>query len=93
MTTNPADLYERTRDALGQLRELRRTVADLSREYAALDPDDLTVDALGETLTVGAALVGTQDGLVGVDRGLGAVDDAFDVPLQYGSRIGRQSEQ
>ncbi len=51
--TNPADLYERSREALGQLRDLRRTVAALSREYADLEPNELAVDNLGEALTAG----------------------------------------
>ncbi|WP_326603484.1 hypothetical protein [Rhodococcus sp. PD04] len=87
--TNPADLYERTRDALGQLRDLRRTLVALSREYADLEPHELAVDNLGEALTAGDAITGVLDGLSTVDRAIEDVDDALDHPLQLASRLGR----
>lgn len=87
--TNPADLYDRARDALGQLRDLRRTLVALSREYAALEPHELAVDNLGEALTAGDAIAGILDGLSTVDRAIEDVDDALDHPLQLASRLGR----
>ncbi|WP_072816169.1 hypothetical protein [Rhodococcus zopfii] len=90
--TNPADLYERSREALGQLRDLRRTVAALSREYADLEPNELAVDNLGEALTAGEALAEIMEGLSAVDRAIDDVEDAFDRPFQHASRLLRPQQ-
>ncbi len=62
----------------------------LSREYAALDADELGVDELGDPLSVAEALSRTRAGLAGVDRALAAVDDAFDPALAASSRLFRK---
>lgn len=91
MAVNPADLDARVRDALGELRDLRRLVVELSREYAVLDADGLGVDDLGVALSPADALAGVRESLAGVDRALAAADDAFDPALAASSRLFRRS--
>lgn len=91
MAVSPADLDVRVRDALGELRDLRRLVVELSREYAVLDADGLGVDDLGEPLSPADALAGVREGLSEVDRALSAADDAFDPALAASSRLFRRS--
>ena len=62
----PSDLYFRLQDALGALRDVRRTVGELSREYADLDAAELAVDTLGDALSPADALGRTRAGLADV---------------------------
>ncbi|WP_238774476.1 hypothetical protein [Prescottella equi] len=80
----PSDLYFRLQDALGALRDVRRTVVELSREYADLDATELAVDTLGDALSPADVLGRTR-------AGLDAVDDAFDSTLSHSSRLLRPS--
>ena len=87
----PSDLYFRLQDALGALRDVRRTVAEISREYAELDARELAVDTIGDALSPADALGRTLAGLDDVARTLDAVDDAFDSALSPASRLLRPS--
>nr|NKW56701.1 hypothetical protein [Prescottella equi] len=89
-TVQPSDLYFRLQDALGALRDVRRTVVEISREYADLDATELAVDTLGEAFCPADALGRTRAGLADVARTLDAVDDAFDSALSPSSRLLRQ---
>ncbi|WP_420880263.1 hypothetical protein [Rhodococcus sp. (in: high G+C Gram-positive bacteria)] len=84
----PSDLYFRLQDALGTLRDVRRTVIEISRDYADLDATELTVDTLGDALSPADALGRTRAGFA---RTLDAVDDAFDSALSPASRLLRPS--
>ncbi|MFX1787061.1 hypothetical protein [Prescottella equi] len=83
----PSDLYFRAQDALGDLRELKRTITDLTREYAALDATELAVDELGSELTPSEAVTQTLAGLANIARALDDTDDAFDTTMQTASRL------
>ncbi|NKS85632.1 hypothetical protein GS894_23835 [Rhodococcus hoagii] len=83
----PSDLYFRLQDALGDLRELKRTVTDLAREYVDLDATELAVDDLGSELTPSEALTQTLAGLASIDQALDNSDDAFDTTMQTASRL------
>ncbi|MET3642780.1 hypothetical protein ABIC73_004383 [Prescottella equi] len=83
----PSDLYFRLQDALGALRDVRRTVVEISREYADLDATELAVDTLGDALSPADALGRTRAGLEDIVRALDAVDDAFDAALSPSSRL------
>ncbi|NKR30217.1 hypothetical protein GS538_09200 [Rhodococcus hoagii] len=85
--TQPADLYHRTQDALGALRDLQRTITDLAREYADLNATELAVDNLGAELTPADALTQTRAGLTDLARTLDAADDAFDATMRTSSRL------
>ncbi|MBM4575899.1 hypothetical protein GS415_08500 [Rhodococcus hoagii] len=76
----PSDLYFRLQDALGALRDVRRTVVEISREYADLDATELAVDTLGKPSAL-PMLGRTRACLADVARTLDAVDDAFDSAL------------
>ncbi|WJJ14523.1 hypothetical protein P9990_25350 (plasmid) [Prescottella equi] len=86
-TVQPSDLYFRVQDALGGLRELQRTITDLTREYADLDAAELAVDNLGSELSPREALTQTLAGLASVAQALDATDDAFDTTMQTASRL------
>lgn len=83
----PSDLYFRLQDALGDLRELKRTITDLTREYADLDATELAVDDLGNELTPSEALTQTLAGLTSIAQALDNTDDAFDTTMQTASRL------
>ncbi|NKR28881.1 hypothetical protein GS966_27635 [Rhodococcus hoagii] len=87
----PSDLYFRLQDALGSLRDVRRTVTEISRDYAELDAIELAVDELGDALTPADALGRTRAGLADVLRTLDAADDAFDGTMASSSRLLRPS--
>lgn len=84
---NPADLHSQTVDALDQLRDLRRTVLDLTNAYVRLDAAHCDVDTLGDPLDVDTAVTRTQDALADVQRALTLADDAFDVAMRTTSRL------
>lgn len=83
----PSDLYFRMQDALGDLRELKRTITDLSREYADLDATELAVDDLGSALTPSEALTQTLAGLASIAHALDTTDDVFDATMGTASRL------
>lgn len=88
---HPSDLYFRLQDALGALRDVRRTITDVSRDYADLDATELAVDTLGDALTPAEALGRTRAGLAEIMRTLDAADDAFDSAMATSSRLLRPS--
>lgn len=86
-TVQPSDLYFRVQDALGDLRDLKRTINALTREYADLDAAELAVDNLGDEVTPSEALAQTLAGLASIAHALETTDDAFDTTTRTASRL------
>lgn len=83
----PADLYAQLIEARDSLRDVRRVVVELAREYHRLDAAELAVDELGDPLTAHEALTSTHAALADVQNALTIVDDAFDVAQRYTARL------
>lgn len=82
-----SDLDGKLGDARDGLREVRRAVVELTREYHRLDAADLAVDELGDPITAQDALASVRAALVDVQSTLAMADDAFDVAKRYTSRL------
>lgn len=83
----PSDLDSQVGEGRERLRDVRRAVVELRREYHRLDAVDLAVDELGDPISAQDALGSVQAALGDVQSALAMADDAFDVARRYTSRL------
>ena len=83
----PSDLYLKLQSALDDLRDVQRTVQQLTREYQSYDPRTLGVDTLGEPTTGPDATEALLRALANLKGSFTASEAFFDQALAYGSRL------
>lgn len=87
MSTTPADLDQQLAAIREQLTEVRRAAIELSRDYRHLPIGQLSVDTLGDPLTLSEAVGNACDGLDGFIGALALADDAASIAQTYTTRL------
>ncbi|MEC3953129.1 hypothetical protein VMT65_08835 [Nocardia sp. CDC153] len=89
MVEDPIELEVRRGRLLAQLSELRRAVAELSEEYAALPESGVIIDTVGAgaLTTPGYCVAGAREVLEEVLIELDAAGDAMQRAAQYTARL------
>jgi hypothetical protein len=83
----PADLDLEVSNARDALRQVRRTITELTHEYHRLTAADLEVDELGDPLAPDTVLTSVRDSLTDLKNTLAMAEDSFDVVQRYSSRL------
>jgi hypothetical protein len=83
----PADLDLEVSKARDALRQVRRTITELTHEYHRLTAAELEVDKLGDPLAPDTVLTSVRDSLADLKNTLAMAEDSFEVVQRYSSRL------